>query len=65
MQTNRRQKNSPAQQKHRPEYLAVVRFLDDTTDTFRVRFADGIDDARELVLMEVGDVRTILITERG
>lgn len=65
MQTKRRQQHSPMPRAHRPEYVAVVRMPDGTRDTFHVRFADSIDDARDLVRLEVGEARAILVAERG
>lgn len=65
MQTKRRQQHSPPPRANRPEYVAVVRMLDGSSDTFHVRFADSLEDARDLVRLEVGKVRTILIAERG
>ena len=53
MQTSLRQKTLAPQPRKRPEYVAVVRFFDD------------IDDARDLVRLEVGEARAILIAERG
>ena len=48
----------------RPEYIAAVRYPDGRRDIFHVRNADDIDDARDLVLSEVGDVQTVMIAVR-
>lgn len=48
----------------RPEYTAAVRYLDGRCEIFRVRNADDIADARELVLSELGDVRSVVIALR-
>lgn len=50
--------------KHRPEYIAAVRYPDGSRDLFHIINADNLDDARELVLLEVGDVRSLLVAER-
>lgn len=65
MQSKRKPKPAAEQRTKRPEYVAVVRMLDGTKDIFHVRFADSIDDARELVLLEVGEARAILVAERS
>jgi hypothetical protein len=48
----------------RVEYVAALRYPDGRSDLFHIRNADSIADARELVLLEVGDVRSLLIAER-
>lgn len=48
----------------RPEYTAAVRYLDGSRDLFRVRNADDLADARALVISELGDVQSVLITLR-
>lgn len=48
----------------RPEYVAAVRYLDGRHEKFHVRNADSLDDAREMVISEVGDVRSIMIALR-
>ena len=48
----------------RPEYTAAVRYLDGHSEIIRVRNADGIADAREVVLGELDDVFSILIARR-
>lgn len=48
----------------RPEYIAAVRYPDGRRDIFHVRNADDFDDARDLVLSEVGDVQTVMIAVR-
>jgi hypothetical protein len=48
----------------RPEFTAAVRYLDGSRDIFRVRNADDMEDARDLVLSELGDVRSLVIALR-
>lgn len=48
----------------RPEYVAAIRYPDGRRDLFHIRNADSLADARELVLLEVGDVQSVLIAER-
>jgi hypothetical protein len=48
----------------RPEYVAAVRYLDGRRDLFHIRFADDLEDARKLVIDEVGDVRSLVIAPR-
>lgn len=57
---------SPGRQPSHPrrEYIAAVRYPDGSRDIFHIRNANDLDDARELVLLEVGDVRSLLIAER-
>ncbi|MCK6390147.1 MAG: hypothetical protein L6Q40_03865 [Azonexus sp.] len=47
-----------------PEFFAVVRHLDGRCERFIVRRASDLADARELVEIEVGDVRSLLIAQR-
>jgi hypothetical protein len=42
-----------------PGYIAAIRYLDGSSDLFHVRNADDLDDARALVIAEVGEVRSI------
>ena len=49
----------------RPEYIAAVRYPDGRRDIFHVRNADDIDDARELVISEVGDLFSLVIAQRA
>jgi hypothetical protein len=49
----------------RPEYIAAVRYLDGSHEKFHVRNADNLADAREMVISEVGDFRTIMIALRN
>lgn len=51
----------PAQ---RPEYIAAIRYLDGSRDIFHVRNADDMDDARALVIAEVGKVQSLVIALR-
>ncbi|NJD26143.1 MAG: hypothetical protein FIB06_12130 [Betaproteobacteria bacterium] len=48
----------------RPEYTAAVRYLDGRSEIFHVRNANGLADAREVVLGELDDVFSILIARR-
>ncbi len=48
----------------RPEFTAAIRYLDGSRDLFHVRNADDMDDARALVISEVGEVRSLLIALR-
>ena len=48
----------------RPEFTAAVRYLDGRRDIFHVRNADDIDDARALVISELGEVRSLVIALR-
>lgn len=68
MQTQRKRSESRKSQNHRaprPEYLAAVRYLDGSRDLFRVRNADDLADARALVLSELGDVRSLVLSLSG
>ena len=46
-----------------PEYLAAVRYPDGRRELFRIRNASDLADARELVMLEVGDVQSVLIAQ--
>jgi len=48
----------------RPDYTAAVRYLDGSRDIFHVRNADNMADARDLVLSELGTVRSLVIALR-
>lgn len=48
----------------RPEYTAAVRYLDGSRDIFRVRNADDMEDARTMVLAEVGKIQSLVIALR-
>ncbi len=48
----------------RPDYIAAVRYLDGRHEKFHVRNADNLDDARAMVIAEVGDFRSIMIALR-
>lgn len=50
--------------RQRPEYVAAVRYPNGKRDLFHIRNADSLADARELVLLEVGDVRSLLVALR-
>ncbi len=48
----------------RPEFIAAVRYMDDSRDVFHIRYADDMADARQLVIAERGDIRSLVIAER-
>ena len=48
----------------RREYVAAIRYPDGRRDLFHIRNADSFADARELVVSEVGDVRSVVIALR-
>lgn len=48
----------------RPEYIAAVRYPEGHSEIFHIRKADSFADARELVISEVGDVRSVMIALR-
>lgn len=48
----------------RRQYIAAVRYPDGRRELFHVVNAEHLADARELVLLEVGDVRSLLLAER-
>lgn len=48
----------------RPEFTAAVRYLDGRRDIFRVRNADDIADARNVVLAELGELQSLVIALR-
>lgn len=63
---SRRSKSAKAKTaKVRPEYIAAVRYQDGSRDIFHIRFADDMADARQLVVAERSDIRSLLIAERG
>lgn len=45
-------------------FVAAVRYPDGRRELFHVLNADNLADAREMVLLEVGDVRSLLIAAR-
>lgn len=47
------------------QYIAAVRYPDGRRDLFHILNANDLADARELVLLEVGDVRCLLIAPRA
>ncbi|MDD2884360.1 MAG: hypothetical protein PHT48_04850 [Dechloromonas sp.] len=66
MSAAQRQPQPPAARTtRRPEYIAAVRYPDGRRDLFHIVNANDLADARELVLLEVGDVRSLLIAERN
>ena len=48
----------------RPEYIAAVRYPEGHSEIFHIRNADNLADAREMVISEVGKVRSIMIALR-
>jgi len=61
---NRDAASSTAPLPVRQEYTAAVRYLDGRPDIFHVRNADDIADARAMVLAELGNLRSLLISPR-
>ncbi|WP_162888756.1 hypothetical protein [Dechloromonas sp. HYN0024] len=57
-------RNHQASREPRPEYIAAVRHLDGRSEIFYIRYADDLDDARELVMAEVGKVQSVVIAQR-
>ena len=67
MQAQRKPRKSPAanhQAAPRPEYIAAIRYPDGQRDLFHIRNADSLADARDLVISEVGSVRSVMIALR-
>lgn len=65
MQAARRK--SAAETRKRPlpgNFVAAVRYPDGRRDIFHVLNADDLDDARAMVLSEVGDVRSLVIAQK-
>jgi hypothetical protein len=58
------QRNPSPSRAPRPEYIAAVRYPDGHRDLFHILNADNLDDARELVISEVGDVQSVMIALR-
>ena len=48
----------------RPEYIAAVRYPEGHSEIFHIRNANNLADAREMVISEVGKVRSIMIALR-
>lgn len=59
----RKSRPAPPVRKSTAEYLAAVRYPDGRRDLFRILNATDLADARELVLLEVGDVRSLVVTQ--
>ena len=67
MQAQRKPRKPAATQANRmprPEYVAAVRYPDGHRDLFHIRNAVSLADARELVILEVGDVQSVVIALR-
>lgn len=47
-----------------PEFTAAVRYLDGRRELFRIRKADDIADARQIVFDTLADVLSVVIAER-
>ncbi len=62
---SKRHSAASSEPRRRPEYVAAVRYPDGSRDIFHVRNADDIDDARELVISEVGDLLSLVIALRA
>ena len=48
----------------RPDYIAAVRYAGGHSEIFHIRNADNLEDARQMVISEVGKVRSIMIALR-
>lgn len=67
MHPQRKQVKTPGAVRNRaprPEYIAAVRYPDGCCDLFHILNADNLADARQLVISEVGDVRSVMIALR-
>lgn len=64
LQAQRRLAQSEIPAAIRPEFFAAVRFPDGHSERFIIRNALNLADARELVKLEVGDIRSLLIAQR-
>lgn len=66
MQTgdNRKRSHRPITRHVRAEFTAAVRYPDGRRELFRVRNAVDVDDARAVVLAELGQVAALLIAPR-
>ena len=66
MQTGHQRKRPPRPTVHqvRAEFTAAVRYRDGRRELIRVRNALDYDDARAVVLAELGEVAALLITPR-
>lgn len=67
MQTQRKPaktRNPRTQRAPRPEFTAAVRYLDGSRDIFHVRNADDMEDARALVIAELGQLQSLVIAQR-
>lgn len=57
--------NTAALQAHPRDYSAAVRYKDGRSEMFCVRQADSLADARAMVLAELIDVKTIMLSIKG
>lgn len=64
MQTQRKRAKPEVARRVRPEFIAAVRYIDGSRDIFHIRNADDIDDARDLVMCEIGEARSVVIAQR-
>lgn len=62
MQAARKLRPESQPVKQAGNFIAAVRYPDGSRDLFHVLKARDLEDAREMVLFEVGDVRSLLIT---
>ena len=60
--TQRKTNSVTRQAPQAADFIAAVRYPDGRRDIFHVLQAHGLADARAMVLSEVGDVRSLLIT---
>lgn len=65
MQAARRKSSAETQRRPLPaDFVAAVRYPDGSRDLFHVLNADDFDDARAMVLSEVGDVLSLVIAQK-
>lgn len=60
----RKPANRKADKSVRPEFVAAVRYTDGTHELFHVKYADDLEDARNVVKGALVNVRSLLLTER-
>ncbi len=60
----RQKKSLPVEKPQPQDYIAAVRYPDGRRDLFHILNANDLADARELVMLEIGDARCVLIAPR-
>ena len=60
----RRTRQTHVNRAPRPDYIAAVRYEEGHSEIFHIRNADNLEDARQMVISEVGKVRSIMIALR-